>query len=84
MITFELDPNTVRPGWTALIVVIVLAVIMVGLFFSMMRQMRKIKVKPSDAEAPGDAAETPDPPQPEDSEETRPEQDRSHRHDSTT
>ena len=48
MIAFELDPNLVRPGWTALIIVIVLAVIMVGLGLSMMRQMRKITVPPAD------------------------------------
>lgn len=44
MIPVELDPNLVKPGWTALIIVIVLAAIMVFLFISMMRQMRRIKV----------------------------------------
>ncbi|GAB3766455.1 hypothetical protein [Microlunatus parietis] len=49
MIFLELDPNLVKPGWTALIIVIVLAAIMVFLFVSMMRQMRKIKVpRPAD------------------------------------
>ncbi|MFC7622441.1 hypothetical protein [Microlunatus sp. GCM10028923] len=48
MIALELDPNLVKPGWTALIIVIVLAAIMVFLFISMMRQMRKIKVPRSD------------------------------------
>ncbi len=81
MIALELDPNTVRPGWTALIVVIVLALIMVGLFVSMMRQMKKIKVEPTEVE-PSEPAADPDPPQ--DSDATRPEQDRSRQHDGAT
>lgn len=44
MIAFELDPNLVRPGWTALIIVLVLGLILVGLVFSMRRQMRKINI----------------------------------------
>ena len=55
MIALELDPNLVKPGWTALIIVIVLAAIMVFLFISMMRQMRKIKVsRPGDDDQPAD------------------------------
>jgi len=82
MITLELDPNLVKPGWTALIIVIVLALILVGLFFSMMRQMRKIKVPRSGEEA-GDEADPTPAEATQDPEEPRSEQDRS-RHDSTT
>ena len=44
MIMLELDPNTVRPGWTALVVVLLLAVAMVFLFLSMRKQFRKISI----------------------------------------
>ncbi|WP_152360274.1 hypothetical protein [Microlunatus speluncae] len=88
MITLELDPNLVKPGWTALIIVIVLALILVGLFLSMMRQMRKIKVPRAGAEAGDEGAGTPADAQQdeatEDPEEPGSEQDRSRRQDSTT
>jgi hypothetical protein len=44
MIFLELDPNTVKPGWTALIVILLLAVAMVFLFLSMRKQFRKISI----------------------------------------
>ena len=44
MIFLELDPNVVKPGWTALIVTILLAVAMVFLFLSMRKQFRKISI----------------------------------------
>jgi hypothetical protein len=50
MILLEVDPNLVKPGWTALIVVILLSLAMVFLFFSMRRQFRKINIEPSDTE----------------------------------
>ncbi len=93
MITLELDPNLVKPGWTALIIVIVLALILVGLFFSMMRQLRKIKVPRAGEEAGDEVDATPDATKPDgatpdeatqDPEEPRSEQDRSRRQDSTT
>jgi protein-S-isoprenylcysteine O-methyltransferase Ste14 len=40
----ELDPNVVKPGWTALIVILLLAVAMVLLYLSMRRQFRKITI----------------------------------------
>ena len=40
----EIDPNVVKPGWTPLIIMIVLGAVMVLLFFSMRRQFRKINV----------------------------------------
>jgi hypothetical protein len=44
MIFLELDPNVVKPGWTALIVTLLLAVAMVFLFLSMRKQFRKINI----------------------------------------
>jgi hypothetical protein len=44
MIFLELDPNVVKPGWTALVVVLLLAVAMVFLFLSMRKQFRKISI----------------------------------------
>ena len=50
MILLDIDPNLVKPGWTPLIITIVLAAIMVLLFLSMRRQFAKINV-PGDEEA---------------------------------
>jgi hypothetical protein len=50
MIWLEVDPNVVKPGWTALIVTILLAIALVLLFLSMRRQFRKIKIEPAEAE----------------------------------
>ena len=44
MIFLELDPNVVRPGWTALVVTVLLAAAMVFLYFSMRKQFRKINI----------------------------------------
>ena len=44
MIWLEIDPNVVKPGWTPLIITVVLGIIIVGLFFSMRRQFRRIDV----------------------------------------
>ena len=46
MIFLELDPNVVKPGWTALIVIVLLAVALVFLYLSMRRQFRKINIPP--------------------------------------
>ena len=40
----DLDPSIIKPGWTPLIVIVLLAVVMVFLFLSMRRQFRKIRV----------------------------------------
>jgi hypothetical protein len=48
MILFELDPNLVKPGWTPLIITLLLGVAMVLLFLSMRRQFRKISIPRSD------------------------------------
>jgi hypothetical protein len=50
MIFLELDPNVVRPGWTALIVVLLLAAAMVFLYFSMRKQFRKINIPPQETD----------------------------------
>ncbi len=52
MILLEVDPNVVKPGWTALIVTILLALALVLLFLSMRRQFRKIKIEPAETEQP--------------------------------
>ena len=42
MILLELDPNVVKPGWTPLLILIGLALVMVLLFRSMRRQFRRV------------------------------------------
>jgi ABC-type enterobactin transport system permease subunit len=44
LVVLDLDPSIVKPGWTPLIIVLLLAVVMVFLFMSMRRQFRKIRV----------------------------------------
>ena len=50
MIFLELDPNVVKPGWTALIVTVLLAIALVFLYLSMRKQFRKIDI-PQDESA---------------------------------
>ena len=45
----DIDPNIVRPGWTPLIITILLAAVLVFLFLSMRRQFSRIQL-PDDAE----------------------------------
>ena len=59
MVLLDLDPNVVRPGWTALIVTVVLAVAVVLLYLSLRKQMRRINVPYADAESGPDAGSTP-------------------------
>jgi hypothetical protein len=49
MILLDVDPNIVKPGWTPLLVVLLLAVALVFLYLSMRKQFRKIRI-PDDAE----------------------------------
>jgi hypothetical protein len=44
MILLDVDPNIVRPGWTPLFVVLLLAAAMVFLYFSMRKQFRKFRL----------------------------------------
>jgi hypothetical protein len=50
MILLELDPNVVKPGWTPLVVTLLLAVALVLLFLSMRRQFRKINIPPQETD----------------------------------
>ena len=60
MIFLELDPNVVKPGWTALIVTVLLAVALVLLYLSMRRQFRKINIPQQETdEKPPTPAEPP-------------------------
>jgi hypothetical protein len=43
MILLEVDPNVVKPGWTALLVTLLLLGAMVFLYLSMRKQFRKIR-----------------------------------------
>jgi hypothetical protein len=44
MILLDIDPNVVKPGWTPLIILIILAGAIVLLYLSMRRQVRRINV----------------------------------------
>ena len=48
MILLELDPDLVKPGWTPLIITLLLGVAVVLLFLSMRRQFRKISIPRAD------------------------------------
>ena len=54
MSVLELDPNVVQPGWTPLIITVLLGVAIVLLFFSMRRQVRKISIPPTETETETD------------------------------
>ena len=43
MILLDVDPNLVKPGWTAFLVVILLGIAMVLLYLSMRKQFRQIR-----------------------------------------
>ena len=55
MILLEVDPDLVKPGWTPLIITVLLGVAVVLLFFSMRRQFSKISI-PRDDEVDDPAA----------------------------
>jgi hypothetical protein len=57
MILLDVDPNIVRPGWTALFVVLLLAAAMVFLYFSMRKQFRKIRTPDDVADEVAEDAE---------------------------
>ena len=56
MILLDVDPNIVRPGWTPLFVVLLLAVAMVFLYLSMRKQFRKIRTPDDVADHTEDSA----------------------------
>ncbi|HET6759263.1 MAG TPA: hypothetical protein VFH20_08285 [Propionibacteriaceae bacterium] len=57
MILLDVDPNIVKPGWTPLFVVLLLAAAMVFLYFSMRKQFRKIRTPDDVADEATDDAE---------------------------
>ena len=56
MILLDVDPNVVKPGWTPLLVVLLLGIAMVFLYLSMRKQFRKIRT--SEDEASDDAEDS--------------------------
>jgi hypothetical protein len=58
MILLELDPDVVKPGWTPLIITLLLGAALVFLFLSMRKQFRKINIPREKADE--------EPPEPED------------------
>ena len=48
MTLLEVDPDVVQPGWTPLIVTLLLGVAVVLLFLSMRKQFRKINIPRQD------------------------------------
>ena len=61
MTLLDVDPSLVKPGWTPLVILLLLMAVMVLLYFSMRRQFRNISVPPRGA-PPEDSDATP--PQP--------------------
>jgi hypothetical protein len=59
LVALDVDPSVVRPGWIALVVVVLLAVAMVFLFLSMRRQFHKINFKESEEPSEPGPASTP-------------------------
>lgn len=59
LIALDIDPNVVKPGWTPLLITIGIALVMVGLFFSMRRQFRNINVDQTQPGAEPDEAGPP-------------------------
>ena len=57
LVALDVDPSTVRPGWIAFVVILLLAIALVFLFFSMRRQFRKINIgDPEEPSRPGAAS----------------------------
>ena len=59
MILLDVDPNVVKPGWTALVVTLLLAAAVVFLYFSMRKQFRRINIPREQPEQTGDTPATP-------------------------
>jgi hypothetical protein len=63
LVTTEIDPNSVRPGWVALLIVLALGVAMALLMRNMGKQLKRIDFDDPDAardRAPSDAPATSD------------------------
>ena len=59
LVTLDVDPSTVRPGWSAFVVILLLAIALIFLFFSMRRQFRKINIIDPEEPSKPAAASTP-------------------------
>jgi hypothetical protein len=66
MILLQLDPDLVKPGWTPLIITLLLGVAVFLLFLSMRRQFRKISIPRSDELDDEDENQDPSAPPPGD------------------
>ncbi len=55
----DLDPNIVKPGWTPLLITVLLGVAIVLLYISLRKQFRKIEKTFPMPEAPSTDAATP-------------------------
>ena len=64
MILLELDPDVVKPGWTPLIITLLLGVAMVFLYLSMRKQFRKINIPRQNADDEPSSAEEKQPEDP--------------------
>jgi hypothetical protein len=66
VILLEIDPDVVKPGWTPLIVTVLLGIAVALLYMSMRRQFRRITIPRAQDESdePGPAAD-PDTPEPQ-------------------
>lgn len=56
-ILLEIDPNVVKPGWTPLLILVGLALVMALLFRSMKRQFRRVHANFPDPSASAEGAE---------------------------
>ena len=55
MMLLEVDPNLVRPGWTPLLVIVLLGIVLFFLGRSMLKQFGRIDVPADHPSRPGDA-----------------------------
>jgi hypothetical protein len=62
MILLDVDPNVVKPGWTPLLIVILLGIAMVFLYLSMRKQFRKIRTSEDEAAENAEDSESEQPP----------------------
>lgn len=65
MIWLELDPDVVKPGWTPLIITVLLLIVVVLLVANMRKQLGKINIpradEPEPPEQDGSAPKSPPP-----------------------
>ena len=57
-VLLEIDPNVVKPGWTPLLILVGMALVMALLFRSMKRQFRRVHANFPDPRATAEGAET--------------------------